>query len=88
MIHFNKKFSVFCLVILLNSSYIFSQQLSLKVVGNDQVGFKVDIYNGNQLVATNTEEFSLQMYNLDLSTAANMQHWTGQEWKAMKRSSL
>ena len=71
---------IFCLFILFNFSFAFGQQLTLKIAGDDQAGFHVDIYNGNQLVVTNSEEFSLQMFNLDLSTVANMQQWTGQNW--------
>lgn len=67
--------------VLFSASSGYSQQLRLKVAGNDQLGFHVDIYNGSQLLVTNTEEFSLQMFNLDLSTEAGMSHWTGQEWK-------
>jgi len=33
---------------------------------------------------TNTEEFSLQLFNLDLSTVANMQQWKGQDGQVMK----
>ena len=72
--------SFLCLFALLNYSFAFSQQLSLQVAGDDQAGFHIDIYNGDQLLVSNTEEFSLQLYNLDLSTAVTMQHWTGQEW--------
>ena len=75
-----------CLFTLLNYSFVFSQQLSLKVVGDYQAGFHVDIYNGNQLVVTNTEEFSMQMFNLDLSTIANMQQWKGQKWTGNEKS--
>ena len=86
MIPFKNKFSVLCPLILLNISFVFSQQLSLKVVGDDQAGFHVDIYNGSQLVVTNTEELSLQMFNLDLSTVANLQQWTGQQWAGNEKS--
>lgn len=54
------------------------QPVSLKVAGNAQQGFRVDIYNNGQLIVTDSEEFSLKMYNLDLSTEANMDHWTGE----------
>ena len=80
MIHFKYKFSVFCLFILFNNSFIFSQQLSLKVVGDEKAGFHVDIYKGNQLMVTNTEELSLQLSNLDMSAVVNIQQWTGQQW--------
>ena len=65
---------------LFNCSFAFSQQLSLKVAGDAQAGFHVDILNGSQPVVTNTEEFSLQLNNLDMSTVAGIPHWTGQEW--------
>ena len=72
-----------CLLSLLSSSGALSQQLSLKAVGNDQTGFHVDIYDGAKLLVTNSEEFSLQLYNHDLSTNANLllngQKWTGNE---------
>ncbi|MDP2423495.1 MAG: hypothetical protein Q8M23_04035, partial [Bacteroidales bacterium] len=82
MLHRKNKLPVFflCLFTILNYSFSFSQQLSLKVAGDDQAGFHVHIYNGDQMVVTNTEEFSLQMFNLDLSTVANMLQWTGQKW--------
>jgi len=69
-----------CLFTIINYSFVYGQQLSLKVVGDTAAGFHVDIYNGNQLIVTNTEEFSLQLYNLDMSTVANMHQWTGHEW--------
>jgi len=72
---------VLYLLMLLNFSTVFGQSLSLKVAGNSQSGFHVDIYNHNKLIVTTTEELSLQLYNLDLSTVAEIPHWTGQEWK-------
>ena len=69
-----------CLFTLINYSIVYGQQLSLKVAGDTAAGFHVDIYNGDQLLVTNTEEFSLQLYNLDMSTVANMPQWTGHEW--------
>ena len=68
-----------CFFLLYNYSTTSSQSLSLKVAGNELTGFHVDIYHQNHLVATNTEEFVLQLFNLDLSTVANIQ-WTGQKW--------
>src|SRR5665647_1789991 len=88
MLNRNNKLPVFFLSLftLLNYSVAISQQLSLKVAGDDQAGFHVDIYNDNQLVITNTEEFSLQMFNLDLSSVANMQQWKGQKWTGNEKS--
>jgi hypothetical protein len=57
-----------------------AQHLRLGIAGDKQQGFHIDIYNGKQLLVTNTEEFSLQMFNTDLSTVANMYQWTGQSW--------
>jgi len=88
MSYLKNKLQVFflCLFTLSNCPFAISQQLSLKVSGDDQAGFHVDIYNGDQLVVTNTEEFSLQMFNLDLSTVANIQQWKGQKWSGNEKS--
>jgi hypothetical protein len=88
MLHFKNKLLFFFLSLftLLNYSFAFSQQLSLKVAGNDQAGFHVDIYSDNKLVVTNTEELSLQMFNLDLSTVSKIQQWTGQEWEGNEKN--
>lgn len=59
----------------------FSQNLNLKVVGDAVTGFNVNIYNGNQLLVQNTEEFSIQMANLDLSERVSIDGWKGAEWK-------
>jgi hypothetical protein len=56
------------------------QNLNLRVDGDIEHGFRVDIYDGSILLVQNTEEFSLQMYNLDMSIVANMPQWTGMEW--------
>ncbi|HSN47352.1 MAG TPA: hypothetical protein VLR29_01195, partial [Flavobacterium sp.] len=57
-----------------------SQNINLKVVGDDVQGYTVDIYDGNQLLVKNTEEFSLRMANLDLSETASMAQWKGSKW--------
>ena len=88
MLQLKNKLPVFflCLFTLLHCLFAFSQQLSLRVAGDNQTGFHVDIYIGNQLVVANTEEFSLQMFNLDLSAAANIQQWKGREWTGNEKS--
>jgi len=58
-----------------------SQNLSLKVAGDNEQGFSVDIYNDNQLLVKNTEEFSLRMANLDLSEIVVFPAWKGSQWK-------
>jgi len=75
-----------CLVALLHSSFAVGQPLSLKVVGDDKTGFRVDVYSGSKLLVTNSEEFSLEMYNLDMSTVAEMPHWTGATWIGNEKS--
>jgi len=87
MLHHKTRLQVFllCLFTFINYSFVYGQQLSLKVVGDTAAGFHVDIYNGDQLLVTNTEEFSLQLYNLDLSTVASIHQWTGDEWSGNEK---
>lgn len=67
-----------------NASSVLCQPVSLKVAGDAQHGYRVDIYNNNKLIVTGSEEFSLALYNLDLSTEANMDHWAGEKWTGDK----
>jgi len=69
-----------CLFSFLNYSSAFSQPLTLNVAGDGQSGYHVDIYNKSQLLVTNTEECSLQLFNSDLSTVANIKQWKGSSW--------
>ena len=79
------RFFLLCLYILFTHAVVICQQLTLKVAGDDQAGYRVNIYNHNQLLVTNTEEFSLQLYNNDLSTIANLPQWKGQTWKGSEK---
>jgi hypothetical protein len=74
-------FFLLCLSVLVIHSVAVCQQLSLKVAGDEQAGYHVDIYKEGHLLVTNTEEFSLQLFNNDLSTTANFPQWKGQSWK-------
>ncbi|MCB9249430.1 MAG: hypothetical protein H6613_13225 [Ignavibacteriales bacterium] len=76
----------FTIIFLFVSSVAFGQNLSLRVEGDSLKGFRVDIYDGEKLLLNNTEEFSLEMFNLDLSTIANIPHWTGSEWTGDEKS--
>ncbi|MNQ03822.1 hypothetical protein D3C85_165270 [compost metagenome] len=67
---------LFCFVGTISSS----QNINLKVVGDDVQGYHVAIYNGNQLLVKNTEEFSLEMANFDLSEKATIAAWKGAKW--------
>lgn len=77
-------FFFFIAVFLINTSPVLCQPVSLKVAGDAQQGYRVDIYNNDKLIVTDSEEFSLNLYNLDLSTEANMDHWTGEKWTGDK----
>ena len=57
-----------------------SQNLRLKVTGNEADGFHVDIYDNNQLIVTNEGEFSLQLSNTDLSAYSKTECWKGEKW--------
>lgn len=69
---------LFCFVGTISSS----QNINLKVVGDDVQGYHVAIYNGNQLLVKNSEEFSLEMANFDLSEKAKIAAWKGAKWTA------
>ncbi|MEP6645623.1 MAG: hypothetical protein ABJC12_00920 [Saprospiraceae bacterium] len=71
---------LFFISLLFSTSLLHSQQLNLKVAGDSIAGFHIDLYDGPQKLVTQTEEFSLQLYNTDLSTTANLPQWTGQTW--------
>ena len=66
---------VFCI-----SYNSFGQPLHLKATGDNQNGFHVEIYSGDQLLVTNTEEFSIRFYNTDASTTAFIPAWKGEKW--------
>ncbi|HKK12955.1 MAG TPA: hypothetical protein VJ945_08980, partial [Flavobacteriaceae bacterium] len=52
----------------------------MKVVGDAEKGFSVDIYNGSQLMVHNSEEFSLKVSNLDQSEKVEIHSWKGSKW--------
>ncbi len=78
-------FLLLLISIFINCSFAICQQLSLKVAGNDKAGFHVDMYNNSQLLVTNTEEFSLELFNHDLSTQADFKHWNGERWSGNEK---
>ena len=77
-----KKFRLIFLIQLVcfTASFGWSQTIKLKVTGNTEVGFTVDIYNGTQLLIHNTEEFKLKLANLDLSETSEINDWKASEW--------
>ena len=81
MLLLKKRLTLFlvCTTALLNCSSLKSQELHLKVAGDSSRGFQVNIYDGDRLLVSNTEEFSLRLANTDLSTTANLS-WKGQKW--------
>ncbi|GAP44115.1 hypothetical protein TBC1_112276 [Lentimicrobium saccharophilum] len=66
---------------ILFSKYTLSQNLLLKTAGDEMSGFRVEIYKDTNLLLTNTEEFSLRLFNLDLSTITDLDGWTGRYWE-------
>lgn len=56
-----------------------SQQLQLKATGDTLDGYRVEIYDDNRLLVSNTEEFSIWLFNTDGSTMATMA-WKGDKW--------
>lgn len=73
-------FFVACLLLLLSFLSGNCQPLELRVAGDKQNGFIVEIYNNNRLLVSGTEEFSLQLFNNDLSTTASIKQWKGSSW--------
>ncbi len=74
-----RSFSFFVVLVFTTNS-LSAQTLSLKALGNDQDGYTVGVYRRGNLLLNNTEEFSLQLSNLDLSTTADLPHWTGEKY--------
>ena len=59
---------------------IWGQNINMKIVGDAEKGFNVDIYDGGQLVVHNTEEFSVKFTNLDQSEQTEIKGWRGSKW--------
>ncbi|GAA4940769.1 hypothetical protein GCM10023314_12000 [Algibacter agarivorans] len=72
----------FCFI----STIGWSQNINLKVVGNAEQGFTVDIYSGSKLLVHNTEEFKLKVANLDLSETSEISDWKASEWSRNETS--
>jgi len=75
------RFSLLFVVFVLVTFTLSAQPLLLKVLGNEKDGFTVGVDHRGQLLLTNTEEFSLQLFNLDLSTTADLPGWKGKLWE-------
>jgi hypothetical protein len=54
--------------------------LHLKLAGDSVSGFRAEIYQGNRLQVTRSEEFSLTLSNLDHSVITTIPAWKGQNW--------
>lgn len=67
-------FAVFCF-----SPVLISQQLQLRIAGDTLKGFRVEIFDNENLVVTNTEAFSIQFFNTDGSTTAHI-NWKGKQY--------
>jgi hypothetical protein len=73
--------SILLFILLTSFQASYAQELHMSVVGDSIKGFKVDIYNGHQLLLNNSEEFSLLLSNTDLSEKTVLTGWKGKIWK-------
>ncbi len=64
-----------------NPSISQGQNLKLKLAGDKNSGYHVDIYNGTQLLVKNIGEFSLSLSNLDLSTNTQIDDWKADNYQ-------
>ena len=82
MTNLSNKFKIIFLIQVLcfSGTIGWSQRLNLKIAGDDEQGFIVDIYDGDHLLIQNTEEFSLRIANTDLSEIAEIPAWRGSKW--------
>ncbi len=80
ILKYRLSFALLFLTIFCTGLTAISQQLHLRATGNSRQGFRVDIYDGEQLLVTNTEEFSISFFNTDLSTTAKIGDWKGEKW--------
>jgi hypothetical protein len=69
----------FCIGLIAFPLLLQSQPLQLKIAGDSISGFHVDVFDNNQLLVTNTEEFSIDLFNTDYSTIAHLD-WKGETW--------
>jgi hypothetical protein len=76
------RFKIIFLILLpcLTLTVGWSQNLNLKVTGDNEQGYTVDIYSGVQLLIQNTEELSLRIANTDLSEIIEIPAWKGSAW--------
>jgi hypothetical protein len=84
----NKLFAKYFLVLALcvSGGAAFCQQLNMKIAGDADKGFSVDIYDGSRLLLSNNEEFSLRLANQDLSETAEIEAWRASDWEGDERS--
>lgn len=75
-----------CCLFLQAPLIVLCQNLSLEAIGNPKDGYLVNILYNNKLITTRGEEFSLQLYNADLSTEAIIPHWKGQNWSGNEKN--
>lgn len=68
-----------CCLVLWTPLFGGGQNLSLQVSGDTPNGYTVNIFNNGQLLISGEEEFSIHLFNLDLSTDTTIQ-WKGQKW--------
>lgn len=52
-----------------------AQELNLKVEGNEDAGYRVEVYDGAEKLVTNEGEFTMDLSNLDLSVQKEIKDW-------------
>jgi hypothetical protein len=57
------------------------QSINFKVKGNENDGFFVSIYDGNEKIIDNTEEFSIDFFNTDFTEKTSIKNWKATEYK-------
>ena len=70
---------LFALILYSLPSLLHGQPLQLKIAGDSISGFRVDVYSNNHLLVSNTEEFSIDLFNTDYSTTTHLD-WKGETW--------
>ena len=69
---------LFCVGGFFDPVVVYGQDLRLKAEGTEEQGYQVAVYNGEEPLFRNDGEFSLQLFNHDLSTETFISNWKGE----------
>ena len=70
---------LFCVGGFFDPVVVYGQDLRLKAEGTEEQGYQVAVYNGEEPLFRNDGEFSLQLFNHDLSTETFISNWKGEK---------